>query len=84
MMQRWKLHVNISWNGYENAMICRYGGYFEENIRWLMCNRAYHVAGFGCTGEVCTNPSGENGKCNGTKEASKYEEVRVRTSMDPH
>ena len=25
-----KLHGNISRNGYGNAIICRYGGYFEE------------------------------------------------------
>ena len=30
-----KLHGNISWNGYGNAIICRYGGYFEEDIRWV-------------------------------------------------
>ena len=27
-----KLHGNISWNGYGNAIIGRYGGYFEEGI----------------------------------------------------
>ena len=30
-----KLHGNISRNGYGNAMIGRYGGYFEEGIWWL-------------------------------------------------
>ena len=33
IMERWKLHGNISWNGYENGIIGRYGGYFEEDIR---------------------------------------------------
>ena len=37
-----KLHVNISRNGYGNAMIGRYGGCFEEGIWW----------GYG-TGESC-------------------------------
>ena len=50
-----KLHGNISRNGYGNAIIGRYGGCFEEDIRRLMCDRAYHITGFGCTGEVCTN-----------------------------
>ena len=27
-----KLHGNISWNGYGNAIIGRYGGCFEEGI----------------------------------------------------
>ena len=29
-MEWWKLHGNISRNGYGNAIIGRYGGYFEE------------------------------------------------------
>ena len=61
--KRWKLNGNISRNGYGNAIIGRYGGCFEEDIMRLMCNKAYHAAGFGCTGEVCTDPRGENGQC---------------------
>ena len=38
-----KLHGNISRNGYGNAIIGRYGGCFEEDIRRLMCDRAYHI-----------------------------------------
>ena len=30
-----KLHVNISRNGYGNAIIGRYGGCFEEGIWWV-------------------------------------------------
>ena len=30
-----KLHGNISWNGYGNAIIGRYGGRFEEGIMWV-------------------------------------------------
>ena len=30
-----KLHGNISWNGYGNAMIGRYGGCSEEAIWWV-------------------------------------------------
>jgi hypothetical protein len=33
--ERWKLHGNISWSGYGNAIICRYGGCFEDDIRRL-------------------------------------------------
>ena len=57
-----KLHGNISQNGYGNAIIGRYGGCFEEDIRRLMCDRAYHITGFGCTDEVCTNSQGEKGQ----------------------
>ena len=58
-----KLYGNISRNGYGNAIIGRYGGYFVEDIRRLMCDRAYHITGFGCTGEVCTNSRCEKGQC---------------------
>ena len=40
-----KLHGNISRNGYGNAIIGRYDGCFEEDIRRLMCDRAYHITG---------------------------------------
>ena len=62
-MERWKLHGNISRNGYGNPIKGRYGGYFEEDIRRRMCDRAYHITGFGCTGEVCTDSRGEKGQC---------------------
>ena len=34
-MKRWKLHGNISQNGYGNAIIGRYGGCFEEGTWWV-------------------------------------------------
>ena len=40
-----KLHGNISRNDYGNAIIGRYGGCFEEDIRRLMCDRAYRIRG---------------------------------------
>ena len=40
-----KLHGNISRNGYGNAIIGRYGGCFEEDIRRFMCERVYHITG---------------------------------------
>ena len=59
--------MEVAWqyisNGYGNAMIGRYGGCFEEDIRRLMCDRAYHIMGFGCTDEVCTNSRCEKGQC---------------------
>ena len=73
-----KLHGNISRNGYGNAIIRRYGGCVEEDIRRLLCDRAYHITGFGCTGEVCTNSQGEKGQMHGTEEASNDGRVRVR------
>ena len=43
--KRWKLHGNISWNGHGKAIIGRYGGFFEEDIIRLMCDRVYHITG---------------------------------------
>ena len=73
-----KLHGNISRNGYGNAMIGRYGGCFEEDIRRLMCDREYHITGFGCTGEVCTNSRGEKGQCTVPERLANCGRVRVR------
>ena len=56
-----KLHGNISRNGYGNAIIGRYGGCFEEDIRSLCVIE--RIMGFGCTGEVCTNSRGEKEQC---------------------
>ena len=68
-----KLHGNISRNGYGNAMIGRYGGCFEEDITRLMCDRAYHITGFGCTGKVCTDSQGEKGQCTVPKRLAMME-----------
>ena len=59
--------------GYGNAMIGRYGGCFEEDIRRFMCDRVHHITGFGCTGEVCTNSQGEKGQCMVPKRLAKAE-----------
>ena len=68
-----KLHGNISRNGYGNAIIGRYGGCFEEDIRRFMCERAYHITGFGCTGEVCANSQCEKGQCTVPKRLAMME-----------
>ena len=68
-----KLHGNISRNGYGNAIIGRYGGCFEGGIWWFMCDRAYRITGFGCTGEVCTNSQGEKGQCTVPKRLAMVE-----------
>ena len=68
-----KLHGNISRNGYGNAIIGRCGGCFEEDIIRFMCDRAYHIMGFGCTGEVCTNSQCEKGQCTAPKRLAMME-----------
>ena len=69
----WKLHGNLSWNGHGKAIIGKYGGCFEEDIMRLMCDRAYRITGFGCTGEVCTNSQGEKGQCTVPKRLAMME-----------
>ena len=68
-----KLHGNLSGNGYGNAIIGRYGGCFEEDIRRFMCERANHITRFGCTGEVCTNSQCEKGQCTVPKRLAMME-----------
>ena len=68
-----KLHGNISRNSYGNAIIGRYGGCFEEDISRFMSERAYHITGFGCTSEVCTNSQSEKGQCTVPKRLAKAE-----------
>ena len=68
------LHGNVSRNGYGNAIIGRYGGCFEEDIMRLMCERVYHLKGFGCTDEVCTNSRDEKGQCTVPKRLAKYKD----------
>ena len=58
-------------------MIGRYGGCFEEDIIRLMSNSPYHVTGFGCTGESCTDPRGENGLCTVPKRLANYEKGEI-------
>ena len=72
------MHGNISQNVYENAIIGRYGGCFQEDIRIFMCDRAYRITGFRCTGEVCTNSQGEKGQCTVAKRLENCGKVRVR------
>ena len=36
------LHGNISWNGYGNAIIGRYGGCFEEARHWNIQAKVYN------------------------------------------
>ena len=76
--KRWKLHGNISPNCYGNAIIGRYGGCFEEDIIRLMCDRVYHIMGFGCTCEVCTTSRGEKGQCTVLQRLANCGKVRVR------
>ena len=74
----WKLHGNISRNGYGNAIIGRYGGYSEEDIRMLMCETMYHITGYGCTSEVCITSRGEKGQCTVSKRLANCRKVRAR------
>ena len=67
------VEVTISRNGYGKAIIGRYGDCFEEDIIRLMCDKAYHITEFGCTGEVCTNSRGEKGQCTVPKRLAMME-----------
>ena len=42
-----------------------------------MCDRVYHITGFGSTGEVFTTSRGERGQCTVPKRLAHGEKVRV-------
>ena len=50
-----------------------YGGCFEEDIRRFMCDRAYHITGFGCTGEVAPTLEVRKGQCTVPKRLAMME-----------
>src|ERR1041385_2864503 len=58
-MKRWKLHGNISQKGYGNALICRYGGCFEERYKKIYDDRAYHATGLDVPAKVDANSRSE-------------------------
>src|SRR3990170_7573882 len=43
-----------------------------------MCERAYHITGFGCTGKVCANSQGEKGQGTVPKRLANYGKIGVR------
>ena len=68
MYERWTLHGNVSRNGYGNAMIGRYGGYFEEDIMRLMYDRGYHAKDLDAPAKFAPTPTRR--AMHGTEEAS--------------
>ena len=68
-----KLHGNISRNGYGNVIIGRMVAVLRKVYGRCMCERAYHITGFGCTSEVCTNSQGEKGQCTVPKRLAMME-----------
>ena len=43
-----------------------------------MCERVYHITGFGCTGKVCTHSRGEKGQGTVPKRLANYGKIGVR------
>ena len=59
-------------NGTVESCMAIYLGMAME-IRRFMCDRAYRITGFGCTGEVGTNSQGEKGQCTVPKRLAMME-----------
>ena len=55
-----------------------------RKIRRLMCDRAYHITGFECIDEVCTNSQGEKGQCMVQKRLANCGKVGVRNYLWTH
>src|ERR1041385_1812301 len=70
-MRRRMLHGNISQKGYGNALVGRYGGYFEEGYKEVHDDRAYHAKGLDILTKVDANSRSEKEAMHGTGEARK-------------
>ena len=70
-MKRWMLHGNISRKGDWNALIGRYGGFFDEGYKEVYDDRAYHAKGLDVPAKVDTNSRSEKKAMHGMGEASK-------------
>src|SRR4051812_34007553 len=80
--ERWMLHGNISRKGYGNALIGRYGGCFEEDIRRFMYDRAYHAKGLDAPVKYAPTPTRR--AMHGTEDASNIWMVEVPTIEYSH
>ena len=60
------MHGNITWKGYGNALIGRYGGCFEERYKEAYDDRAYHAKGLDVPAKVDTNSQSEKKAMHGT------------------
>src|ERR1041385_7645383 len=65
------LHGNISRKGYGNALICRYGGCFEEGYKEAYDDKVYRSKGLEVPAKVDANSRSEKKPMHGTGKASK-------------
>src|SRR4051812_45584203 len=65
------LHGNISWKGYGNALMGRYGGCFEEGYKEVYDERAYHAKGLDVLAKVDANSQSEKKELHDTGKARK-------------
>src|ERR1044071_9056561 len=70
-MRRWMLHGNVSRKGYGNALIGRYGGYFEEGYKEVYDDREYRANGLDVPAKVDANSRSEKKAMHDTGEARK-------------
>src|SRR3954465_4147740 len=70
-MKRWMLYGNVSRKGYGNALLGRYGGYFEEGYKEAYDDRAYRAKGLDVPVKVDPNSRSEKKAMHGTGKASK-------------
>src|ERR1041385_8477728 len=68
------LHGNVSRKGYENALIGRYGGCFEERYKEVYDDRAYHSKGLDVSAKVEANSRSEKKAMHNTGEVRKIRE----------
>ena len=63
------MHGIVSWKGYGNALIGRYGGCFEERYNEAYDDRAYHTKGLDASAKYALTLEVRKGN-------ARYEEAR--------
>ena len=77
---RWKLHGNISRNSYENAVVGRYGGCFEEDVwAYVYENKRKSSHGFWMYWRSLHNSQCEKRQCTAPKRLANLDGGSAKT-----
>src|SRR3954471_3155519 len=80
-MKSWMLHGNISRKGYGNALIGRYGGYFEERYKEGYNDRAYHAKGLDVPARWTPTLGMRRGQCTVPKRLANMRRWKCQLSI---
>src|SRR3954467_3072667 len=80
-MRRWMLHGDISRKGYQNALIGRYCGCFEERYKEVYDDRAYHAKVLDSPARWTPTLGVRRGQCTVPKRLSNMRRCKCQLSI---